>query len=138
MSLLKASVEGKDREVTDMREKVWQHESMEVELREELDRVTAELLRVTSSEESLQVKLNSRDKKILSLEERLEEGRRFDASIVSEEMETIRKKIESLKGSIELPQQALLESLEKVRERERERDLLMSSLIRVYLIFILN
>lgn len=120
MSLLKASVEGKDREVTDMREKIRQHESIELELREELDRAKAELLRFASNEESLQVKVNSRDKRIANLEERLEEGggggagKRFDTSIISDEMDSIRRKLETLKGSLDHQQLGLLENLEKV------------------------
>lgn len=115
MSLLKASVEGKEREVVDMREKVRQHESMEVELREELDHVTLELSRVTGSEESLQVKLTSRDKKISMLEEKLEEGKRFDSSIISEDVDNIRKKLELFKGILDQSdQQTLLDGLEKV------------------------
>ena len=116
MSQLKATVEGKDREVIDMREKVRQHECMEVELREELDKVSVELSRAASAEEALQVKISSRDKKILLLEERLEEGRRVDSSIVADDMENIRKLLESLKSSVEPsdPQQTMFEGLERV------------------------
>lgn len=116
VSQLKATVEGKDREVIDMREKVRQHECMEVELREELDKVSVELSRAASAEEVLQVKISSRDKKILLLEERLEEGRRVDSSIVADDMENIRKLLESLKSSVEPndPQQTMFEGLERV------------------------
>ena len=105
-------MEGKDREVAEMKEKVRQHESMEVELREELDHVTLELSRVTSAEESMQAKLNSRDKKISALEEKLEEGKRID---LIEDIDTIRKKLELFKGSLEKNdhQEMLLEGLEK-------------------------
>lgn len=116
MSQLKATVEGKDREVIDMRENIRQHESMEVELREELDKVSVELSRAANAEEALQVKISSRDKKILLLEEKLEEGRRIDSSVVSDDMENIRKLMESLKSSVEPndPQQTIFEGLERV------------------------
>lgn len=108
-------MEGKEREVTELRENVRQYETMEVELREELEHITAQLTHVKSSEESLQMKLSSRDRKILSLEEKLDEGRKFDTSIVSDEMDSIRRKIESLKSTLDQqPQQSMLESLEKV------------------------
>ena len=99
-----------------MREKIRQHESMELELREELDRAKGELLRLASNEESLHVKLSSRDKRIAILEERLEEGggKRFDTSLVSDETDSIRRKLEVLKGSLDQQQLGLLDNLEKV------------------------
>ncbi|XP_019853697.1 PREDICTED: dixin-like [Amphimedon queenslandica] len=118
VSLLKASLEGKDREVTDMREKIRQHESIELELREELDRAKGELLRLASNEESLHIKLSSRDKRITTLEERLEEGgggggKRFDTSLITDETDSIRRKLEILKGSLDQQQLGLLDNLEK-------------------------
>jgi hypothetical protein len=114
--MLKASVEGKDREVVDMREKIRQHEKMEIELREELDRVTLDLTRAANAEECLQVKLNGRDKKILSLEEKLEErGGQFDISVISDDIDGIRKNLEIFKSNLDQsdPHQTLLETLEK-------------------------
>jgi hypothetical protein len=116
VSMLKASVEGKDREVVDMREKIRQHEKMEIELREELDRVTLDLTRAANAEECLQVKLNGRDKKILSLEEKLEErGGQFDISVISDDIDGIRKNLEIFKSNLDQsdPHQTLLETLEK-------------------------
>lgn len=101
-----------------MREKIRQHESIELELREELDRAKGELLRLASSEESLHIKLSSRDKRIATLEERLEEGggggKRFDTSLITDETDSIRRKLETLKGSLDQQQLGLLDNLEKV------------------------
>ena len=118
--MLKASLEGKDREVSDMRTKLNKVDGLEGELRSELDKVSSQLVQVTSAGEALKLKIASRDRKIAQLEEKLEaEGKGFkmDLSVVSEDMDSIREQIVGLRKSIDPndPQQQTLDGLEKVR-----------------------
>ena len=118
---MKASVEGKDREVVDMRKKRAELEVRENELRDEMTQITSELTRAVEGEESLQAKLFSRDWKITHLEEKLEIEKgvlqRINPTIVSEEMESIREMFMGLRESMDAKSsnQQALDSLEKVK-----------------------
>ena len=117
---MKASVEGKDREVSEMRKKIMESESRESELSDEVMRISSELSRAVEAEESLQAKIFSRDRKIAHLEEKLEAEKglfqRVDPSIVSEEMDSIREMLGGLRGSMDAssPNQQTMDTLEKV------------------------
>ena len=98
-----------------------------------MDCVQAELTRAAAAEESLHVKLSTRDKKIAHLEERLAEGesrgRRLNPAAFSEEMDTIREELGVLRGSLSAtdPQQEILDGLEKVSQLNSMAD--QSSLV---------
>lgn len=90
------------------------------DLRQEMERVRAELSRATIAEETLHAKLSARDKKLTLLEEKLSEGevrgRRIDPSTYSQDMDSIREQLGVLRGSLMAtdPQQKMLDDLEKV------------------------
>lgn len=68
---MKASVEGKEREMVEMRRKRVESESRESDFQEEVTKIQAELTRAIESGEILQAKVFSRDRKIAHLEEKL-------------------------------------------------------------------
>ena len=117
---MKSSVEGKERELIEIRKKIMDHESKEEAQQDELTRITAELTRAVETEETLQAKLFSRDRKITHLEEKLEAERgalrRIDPSIVSDDMDKVREMLVELKGSMDTndTQRQTLDELEKV------------------------
>ena len=119
---MKASVEGKDREVVDMRKKISDSKNRESELQGEVTRVNLELTRTVEAEENLQAKIFSRDRKITHLEEKLEAEKgilqRIDPTIVSDEMDGIREILVGLRESTEASSsnQQTLDLLEKVRK----------------------
>ena len=117
---MKSSVEGKERELIEIRKKIMDHESKEEAQQDELARVTTELTRCVETEETLQAKLFSRDRKITHLEEKLEAERgalrRIDPSIVSDDMDKVREMLVELRGSMDTndTQRQTLDELEKV------------------------
>ena len=117
---MKSSVEGKERELIEIRKKIMDHESKEEAHQDELTRITAELTRAVETEETLQAKLFSRDRKITHLEEKLEAERgalrRIDPSIVSDDMDKVREMLVELRGSMDTndTQRQTLDELEKV------------------------
>ncbi len=117
---MKASVEGKDREVVDMRKRITDIETRESEMQGEVTRVNSELARAIEAEESLQAKIFSRDRKITHLEEKLEVEKgilqRIDPTIVSDEMDEIREILVGLRESTTSSSQQTLDLLEKVRD----------------------
>ncbi len=119
---MKASVEGKDREVVDMRKKRAELEVRENELRDQMTQIASELTRAVEAEESLQAKIFSRDRKITHLEEKLEVEKgilqRIDSTVVSGEMESIREMFMGLRESMDAnsSNQQTLDSLEKVKK----------------------
>lgn len=120
INLMKASVEGKEREMVEMRKKRTDLESRESELHDEVTKIAAELTRAVEAEESLQAKIFSRDRKITHLEEKLEIEKailqRIDPTVVSEDMDAIREMLVSLRESMEAnsSNQHTIDSLEKV------------------------